>query len=106
MQLIEYKFTAEMRYGDYRDDNYTFSETAESPREAVIEMVASTVEEFAREQDFEVAKARAEQYISQELGTINWTPEQFCNSWVELWTSDCQLLRVCHMEEIGVFRKQ
>jgi hypothetical protein len=100
VQLTEFEFTAEMRYGDYEDDNFILKEIALTPQEAVIEMVAGIVEKFVREENHNTAKIKAEQFIADKLNTIDWTPELFCNSWVELWSSDCQLIRVYAMKAI------
>ncbi|HEY0077186.1 MAG TPA: hypothetical protein VGB73_00960 [Pyrinomonadaceae bacterium] len=103
MQYTEYEFIAEMRTGDYVDDAFKITGTAISRRDAIIELVVERVEEFAREEDYQVAKAKAEQYIARKLGSFDWTPEQFCDGWINLWASEYQLIRVYSMESVRTF---
>lgn len=104
MDYIEYAFTTEMAMGDYIDENFTITLTAASPHDAIVELVAERVEEIAHQENFEVAKAKAEQYIAEKLGMSNWTPEQFCEAWIKLWASEYQLIRVYAMKQIRIIR--
>lgn len=103
MQLTEYEFTTEMRIGDYKDSSYKIRDFGVTARDAVICLVADTVEDFMREEHYDLAKLKAEKYISQRLGTSDWTVEQFCEGRVDLWSSDYQLIQVYHIHAVRQF---
>ncbi len=100
MQVTMYEFTAKMACGDYVDNAFKLHRAGENDREAIINLVADIVTELQNAPTHDAKLAMANGYIAEKLDSDNWTAEQFCDDWMELWIDDVLMFRVWDMKPV------